>query len=373
MRTQQSRRQFIKKGAVMTAGMWELARLVPSERAAAAGDQPADGTRTKKIIVEKTKKIFSTDGEHQRYNAFTNMDFWRGKYYVVFRQSEKHGGSDYSGKIVLLESSDLESWTDSVVMDLPSHDDRDPKLFATTQRLFLYVTARGRGAGIERTVVSYTEDGQSWSTPQQTYGDRYSFWKPKAHDGLYYVAADKSGKVELLESTDAINWKFVSTISDKYETTETSLVFLKDNRLLALSRQNKSPGGHWPGFSSASRPYTSWNYNLGGEVHFSGPAAALVGDTIVVASRTIVKDWGLSVDPDIPGDLGQRTALYTFNLQTMRLDLQVMLPSERGGDSSYPGIVPTSEDRAVVCWYDGHPKFDHPNPSDIWLAHIRIL
>ena len=187
---------------------------------------------------------------------------------------------------------------------------------------------------------------------------------------MYYVAADISGRAELLKSTDGINWQFVSVISDRYNTTETSLVFLPDNRLLALSRQNKSPGSHWPGFSISSPPYTSWDYTLGNEAYFGGPAAELIGDTIVVASRTYLGNWGL---PQEPPRENQRTALYRFNLKTMRLELQAMLPSKQGGDSSYPGILRLGNDRAIMCWYDGAIDCENPNPSEIWLAHIKIV
>jgi len=363
----ESRRQFMKVGMATGVSALGLVRIEAAE---------AEGQRKKlratqvgrKIVVERSEKIYTTVGKRQQYNAFTNMDFWNGKYYVVFRQGVTHGGGDFSGRIVVLESTDLENWGDSVAMDQPSKDDRDPKLFSTPQRLCLYATTRGRG-GVENTVVSFTEDGIKWSTPQQTYEDGYSFWKPKAHKGLYYAAADISGRAELLKSTDGINWQLVSIISDNYATTETSLVFLEDNRLLALSRQNSSPGGHWPGFSISSPPYTSWDYVLGNHTHFSGPAAALVGDTIVVASRTILPDWGL---PSEQGLDDQRTALYTFNLKTMRLELEAMLPTETGGDSSYPGILPTGKDCAVVCWHDGSTTWHEPSPSNIWLAHIRV-
>ena len=113
----------------------------------------------KKIIVEKTEQIYSTEGKELQYNAFTSMDFWRDKYYVVCRQAVHHGIID--GRIILLESSDLKNWTDSVVMDHPSIDDRDPKLMSTPQRLLLYVTLfrTSGGSGVTNTMVSYTEDG----------------------------------------------------------------------------------------------------------------------------------------------------------------------------------------------------------------------
>ena len=90
---------------------------------------------------------------------------------------------------------------------------------------------------------------------------------------------------------------------------------------------------------------------------------------MVVASRTLLPDWGLKSEPPLGP---QRTVLYTLNPQTLRLELQAILPTEQGGDSSYPGILPIGDGEALVCWHDGSRKYAAPNPSNIWLARIRI-
>ena len=35
--------------------------------------------------------------------------------------------------------------------------------------------------------VTYTDDGQTWSEPQQVYEDNFIFWKPVAHGGKIEV------------------------------------------------------------------------------------------------------------------------------------------------------------------------------------------
>jgi len=207
------------------------------------------------------------------------------------------------------------------------------------------------------------------------YKRGFSLWKPKFHDGTYYCAADNLNSVHLIKSTDGMNWEYVSTITTQYKPSETALTFLKDGTLLAFSRLNDKGtlGDTRAGFSKSSPPYSSWEFKLGGTQHFSGPAAELVGNTVLVSSRTLLSSWGLSPNPKVPGDGGQRTALYIFDVDTMSLSSPVMLPTETGGDSSYPGILPTGNNRALVCWYDGSRNYGSPSPSNIWLAQTRIV
>jgi len=351
-----SRREFAKTNLAVLAGVGSGSLLTGQSR----------GSEQKpKIIVESARKIFSSAGEKRQYNSFTNMAVWKGRYYVVFRQALHHGVSE-SG-IMLLQSDDLKKWTVKEVINT-EHDDRDPKLLATADRLFVYSDAFMPGA-VDQMMLTFTDDGRTWSEPQKIYKPSWQLWKPKQHKGAYYVAADCftcGRKSELLKSTDGIDWEPIGLITDKNVPTETAITFLPDDRILAVIRQNID--GHPPGFAIAEPPYTDWTLS-GGKGHFSGPAIDMVGDTVVVASRTLLEDWNL---PPEPGLEHQRTALYTFNLESMSLELQAVLPTDTGGDSSYPGIQPIGDDRALVCWHDGSTTWHHPSPSNIWLAEIRV-
>ncbi len=318
-----------------------------------------------KIIVESTRKIFSSVGEERQYNSFTNMAVWKGRYYVVFRQAVHHGVSE-SG-IMLLESGDLKSWTAREIINT-EYDDRDPKILATDERLFVYSDAFMPGS-VDQMMLTWTDDGSTWSSPQKIHEQGWQLWKPKQHKGAFYVAADCvtcGHKSKLLKSADGIHWESVALITAENNPTETAITFLPDDRLLAVVRQNID--GHPPGFAIAEPPYTDWTLSSG-KGHFSGPAIDVVGDTVIVASRTLLEDWNL---PQEPGLEHQRTALYTFDLNSMSLELQAILPTETGGDSSYPGIQPIGNDRALICWHDGSTTWHHPSPSNIWLAEIRV-
>ena len=377
MANRESRRNFIKKSAVTTAGILGLSK-VDVTKAAAVKNKP-EVCKKKKIIVEKTKKIYSTPaGRELPYNAFTNMAFWHGKYYIVFRQAVRHAPS--TCKLILLSSTDLENWTETIVLDRPSKDDRDAKFLATPKRLFLYSYPYPSDSE-----VRYTDDGVNWSEPVNAYpgdnGDQ--FWKPKLYNGTYYVASDyNNDRVDLLKSSDGLSWEYVGTIMSGriypyHKPTETAIVFLADGRCLALIRLNGMKASEGlsclPGFAISSPPYTSWDLTLGASVRFSGHAVERFGDTIVVATRAELGkkpgQWDYPWTPIPVKDGGHRTILCTFNLKTMRLEAHAVLPSERFRDSSYCGLLPTGTDSALVSWHDGDVKFG----SDIWLAHIKIV
>ncbi|MBC8355295.1 MAG: hypothetical protein H8E66_25240 [Planctomycetes bacterium] len=360
----ESRRQFINKGLVTSAGLLWTSEIDVTK--AMAAEQAERGNNVQ-ITIEDEKKVYSTpDGRTLRYNAFTNMEFWHGKYYIAFRQGVKHSPSEC--RLVLIESTDLENWTERVVLNRPSIDDRDPKLLSTPDRLFLYTVPYPRDSE-----VMSTQDGVRWTDPVDAYrgsgGDQ--FWKPKFYNGSYYVASDyNNDRVDLLKSTDGLSWRHTGTILEgtKYKPTEIAIVFLEDGRCLALLRMNNiGPSGTLPGFAISSPPYTSWDLTLGKAVRFSGHAVERFGDTILVASRA-----ELGTGPgrwDIPGErASQRTVLYTFNLETMRLEFQALLPSEHYRDSSYVGLVKTGESSALMSWHDGNVRSE----SNIWLARIRI-
>ena len=171
---------------------------------------------------------------------------WRGRYYVAFRSAGTHaatwedGWGDVPatyGRIMLLESADLRTWTRSVILD-SEYDDRDPKLLATEERLYVFSTTIIGPARLtmpQETYLSFTEDGRSWCRPVSAYRYNYGFWKPQTHEGVHYVAADVDitppnvaeldQQVELLSSLDGHLWQPVSVIVRGSRCTETELCF----------------------------------------------------------------------------------------------------------------------------------------------------
>ena len=369
-----SRRQFVQTGVVTLASL----RGLNAEEADAVIRQPQNSRR---VVMGEIRRIFTSEGERD-YNAFTNITFWRGKYYVVFTQKTRHIASPPDGRLIVLESEDLREWSATTLPDAPG-DDRDAKIVSTAERLVVYNTPYPH-----ETMVSFTLDGVQWTDPAVAYpvGKRKvgrqtrgaQFWKPKFHDGMYYVACDYTNDtVDLLKSSDGLEWKYHATImtGSKYprteRPTETAIVFLRDGSCLAMSRLNDVEGGNCiAGFSIAKPPYESWDFTLGQAIRFGGQAVERFDDTIVVAARAEIGQqpgqWDLPIDH---GWNGMRTAVYTFNVRRMRLELQAILPSEHRRDNSYCGVIRTRKDRGIISWYDG----DTTDKSDVWIANFGII
>jgi hypothetical protein len=96
------------------------------------------------LTIKSTETIHSD----ARHNAFTSMVRWRDRYYVAFRSADTHaatwedGWGDAPatyGRIMLLGSPDLRTWTPSVILDSEC-DDRDPKLLPTSEGIIYDVT-----------------------------------------------------------------------------------------------------------------------------------------------------------------------------------------------------------------------------------------
>jgi hypothetical protein len=383
---QQTRRAFVQQAIGAGAGILG-GSTVPmlgsfgGGRVALAHDSATDSKKT--IHVEDVKTIFS-DGKH---NAFTSMTAWKGKYFIAFRSATTHatpcdeGWKDSSlapGQVMLAESTDLQSWTTSVVLDT-QHDDRDPKILATKDRLYIYcpsIIGPGEKTMAQETYMVFTDDGRHWTSPVSAYRYNYGFWKPKTHQGVHYVAADidvtppggrQMMQVELLRSEDGQLWQPVSTITRGGKRTETALVFLDDDSLLAICRQNV--------LTVARPPYTEWKQVGAGEgqryktmpIGIPGPAAERIGDSVVVCCRGRKQEF----PDDGPGQY--RTSLFTLNRQQMSLQWHCNLPTEWGGDLSYASILPQDENRFLVSYYDGQLyEKGVPKRSDIKLAQVRI-
>jgi len=210
-----------------------------------------------------------------------------------------------------------------------------------------------------QTMMSFTEDGMLWSEPTPVYEHGFSLWKPVTHDGTHYVAADimtGERRVELLQSKDGIHWQKVSTIlTGAY--TETALLFLPDNTLMAVSRQGK--------VSLAAPPYEDFKVYSG--INVGGPAAALVGKTILVSGRTS----NLAHPDDQPGN--SRTGLYLFDRATKEFHHQMNMLTKWGGDDSYPHFLTLDDQRVLMTWYTGEGyERGVAKQANLYLARLRI-
>ena len=349
-----SRRKFLHN---TSAGLLTSASLTNPATPAVAGRRSVlDGHR--EVLFESVEKIH-TDG---RWNGRPAIVFWKDHYYIFFRTGSGHGGFD--GYAMMLKSRPHEprGWVASRVLDTRKNE-AETHVIATKDRIFLYVVVEppGNEANLE-TLVTYTDDSQNWSTPVRAHELSFSFWKPATLNDVHYMAADVmigDRRVDLMTSRDGLEWTKISTIiRGRY--TETALVFLKDDTLLAVTRQGK--------VSRARPPYRKWtNYD---GVSFGGPATGLVGNTLLVSGRVGAEPY----PDDQPRPNGARTGLFTFDDADMSYQWKTNMVTQWGSDVGYPHILPLDDQRALIAWYDGEPYEENmAKQADLFLATVRVV
>jgi len=307
--------------------------------------------------VGEVRKVFD-DGRH---NAFTDLVRWRGQYYLAFRNATDHVSRD--GRIVLLRSSDGRAWERVASLETEC-DDRDPKLLATPERLFLYSPGWLPGEGHEPdlhrgTAVSTSDDGSAWTDLRPCTEPKVAFWRPRSFGDVHYVEAytsagrgDMAGwRSRLLRSRDGLRWEEVGVIYQGQGANETCLSFAPDGTLTAMVRREEEP--RLPAICRACPPYREWGY-LSSDRFLQGPMLEWIGEHLLVAGRCRER-----------GEL--RTGL--FWLRDARLKLIRLLPS--GGDTSYAAIAPAGDERWLLSYYSSREyRTGSRGPAAIYVAGL---
>ncbi len=317
--------------------------------------------------IEWLRTVFD-DGMH---NAFTDLAYWRGHYYISFRRAEAHRIFPRGG-VFVIRSRDLESWEvcASITTGL---DDRDPKMAVDGDRLWVFFGAwrfevdREMQIVGDRTIESFascTTDGTTWSTPQAIYEPRWWLWRPMHCDDGFYCAAyaefpgeGKQGfMLDLLRSEDGLQWSKVCPLVDDGTGDETGLLRFDDGRMLAVVR---TTGSTTLIMESPGPPYTQWQrWEVDHWIH--APVVAQVGDRLVTVGRFDAGD--------------RRHVTRLWQIRDHATELLLELPS--GGDNSYCGMHVEDENTLLISYYSQHTFLDAPGfqpsgkPAAIHLAKI---
>ena len=324
--------------------------------------------------------------------------FWNGSYHIAFCDGTGHNSQDTQCR--LMSSADLENWTSHIAI---SQEDAggyvaEPQLLVVGERLMMYAgavdwPATVEGDGIARSWMmrSETRDGETWSKPRQCFAMNHDFWHPIEHCGRYYTTADNSGrapkgvhsKVDLLTSDDGENWTWVSEImhgsepgeKDYYDVahdehfgtpspSETALLFLGDDRLLAIIRAR----GHCAALATASPPYREWEFRRSEESRCYGAEVARVGKQVVVTGRSFDNEGQRAVSGKF-GVAGGAQGVFLYDEMSGELSIEALLAS--GGDTGYAAIQPVGDSEALIAYYSSHEYGDRPG-SNIYLASITL-
>jgi len=320
------------------------------------------------------------DGYH---NAFTDLRFWQGHYYLAFRRAEHHG-TNPPGSVVVLRSTDLATWTECACLHTQG-DDRDPKLIDADDRLgVVFGTwfprwAAGSLANTPEDLISHlctSRDGLAWSHPRQVYGVNYWLWRVFAsRDEGFFCAAyhfpfrnhRSERSVHLLRSQDLFDWHLVGLMREGDGPGEPVLYQPEPGTLHCVIRREADDHRSWFGRSRA--PYTHWEWNdMGVMIH--APVVLNVGDQWLVAGRSRPADLPPGT---VPAESGAHTSVWRITAQG-RAEHLITVPS--GGDCSYCGLARTPDGDVLMSYYSQHERLPldgrQPTPADVFLARLRL-
>jgi hypothetical protein len=313
----------------------------------------------------KVQKVYA-DGRH---NAFTSLVNWQGQLYLAFRSGTRHVKPGYpDGEIRILRSGDGgQSWDQAALLSSPGLDMRDPKLLATTERLYVHCFGY-RDAERRDAFVCYTEDGDAFTPFERAVAeDNMVIWWPVQHAGGFYASGyryhgnKKDIRSVLYRSDDGLGWRFVSVVHDVPWANESAMVMEDDGVAAVLVRndgQRLDPlaSSGRPVLAKAGPPYVHWVTQELDQV-VQGFALHLLPDGYLVAGR-------------VHDDDETHTAI--FFCDGNRLTRLYAVPS--GGDTSYPGIVREGS-RVWMSYYSSHdesPSAEVPRPASIYLAEFDV-
>ncbi|MBL8817741.1 MAG: hypothetical protein JNL58_17075 [Planctomyces sp.] len=351
---------------LVAAHMFAALMFVPASMSGCASvyaEEPA-------VRVSNIRRVFH-NGEH---NAFTDLITFRGQYYLTFRSCPDGHMVHPTASVIVLSSSDLQTWEQVFRFQVPLRDTRDPHFLVFRDRLFVY-TGTWFSGKTTIPVAEYdmnkhlgfgvwTDDGSEWHGPlmlEGTFG--HYIWRAASFGDKAYLCGRRKIHFEeglrgeplevesvMLESDDGLIWKKKSVFQE-IDGDETAFLFEPDGSVLAIGRRGRGTAQ----LLRSSSPWNEWNrINLDRSV--GGPLVIHWGDRIVVGGRKTTEATG------------PKTTLSWLSGDSLKEFAE--LPS--GGDNSYPGFIPLSDTKAVVSWYSSHETDDAGKPvTAIYMADLE--
>ncbi len=177
------------------------------------------------------------------HNAFTDLIYFKKKWYCVFREANQHFAKDDFGKIRIIRSKDGRQWSSVGLLSEDSADMRDPKLSITpNNRLMLnygvirykYADSVKKDIYVKESAARFSRKGTKWSCRHKMNFDDEWAWRVKWYNDTAYTITYTYSGVNLYKSADGINYDFVSDIKLKDKPNEAGIVFLADTMLTLI-------------------------------------------------------------------------------------------------------------------------------------------
>ncbi len=332
--------------------------------------------------IKWIKKVYS-DGKH---SAFTGLTFFKGRYFLAFRNGEQHGSA--GGGQLLMTSPDGESWSLHRETKFPTPaalppntpiDARDNYFLNTGEELRLhsfalspFLPAEDRYMMPAYSTVQVTQDGDTWSAPRSVM-EGAILWKPIFWHNRFWCAGyrrtpEGGSTVELYDSTDGLVWTRQSTVA---KGNECAMIPRGEDSLWAFVRTGDEPR-HMQIWESRL-PFSEWRQIGVIPKVIQAPHLTMIGDDLYLFGREVPT---AGADGVKPSSAFRRTKIWRMKGTTAEQVLE--LPS--CGDTSYVGTALRPDGLLLVSYYSQHeildpdPTSDDCNnkPNDVFVAGIEL-
>lgn len=294
-----------------------------------------------------------------RHNAFTDLCFARGRFWMVFREAGNHVSDD--GVIIVLSSALGDVWQLETEIGLEQVDLRDPKITLTPDNQLL-ITCAGKLYGAEghphQSFLIFSANGRDWSDPKPTGRLHDWIWRTRfiygKGFGVAYHPAQESTTLYTLNHDDFDIWVDPLLGRDSHGVgypNEHDLFPLGSGQMGCLLRRDADTGSAKLGIAQA--PYRDWQWQDLGQ-RIGGPVVLPLdySETRAPALLCAVRLY----EP-------VRTALCWLHTDTPSLQECLILPS--AGDTSYAGLV--QQGHRILCSYYS----SHEEKTSIYLAELE--
>lgn len=294
----------------------------------------------------------------------TDLLFYQGRWFCTFREGSHHRGGS-NGIIRVITSSNTVVWEHAALIEEEHLDLRDPKLSITPDgRLMLLIGTVLTDAGYQyqafQSKVLFSQDGFSWSPPQNATPIHHWLWRVTWFQGAAYGVSYRFSNIfnpqeewttHLWKSMDGIHYELITDFFIPGRPSEATVRFHPDGQMTILMRRDKLFARAWIGHSW--EPYNDWIWHET-PLYLGGPNFLILPDGKMWAGGRI---FMIS-----PYAFKEKTVLASMTEN--RLHTELILPS--GGDSSYPGMV-YHQNYLWMSYYSSHEE-----GTKIYLAKIRL-
>lgn len=310
--------------------------------------------------------------QDSRHNAFTDLKYHNGYYYLAFRNGTSHLGKEADGQVIVMRSKDAEDWEK---MEFPRVDGdvRDCKFLKVGNELSLLIPYRRKG--ILRkwnfgTLESKLLKGV-WSEPEKLI-DNWIAWRPKLLNDTLYIPVFWHGR----GMDDYDNWKVGVMLGKKVKeiyrgkgANETEL-FSWNDEIYAIVRRE--------GLNALLLCMKGRKFRWELPSQFQSPAVwQLTKDKFLIIGREFrmddllsVKAWLNAFGPDSIRDLDvewcESIVMGVLDMKKGTLRMMPPLVEGKNNDCGYCGIEKKGKN-LLVSFYDGWS-----DKSAIYIVEIKI-